>query len=172
MAGFFVFMSFIDYLITKLAKIDEASIGPILKERFYPKMEHWLSVTPGVLESMQVWVEHHRGHQSTVSITEDKEKYIVTLNPCGSGGRLRLNNKVETVKKAYPWTWGKAGVPVYCTHCSVSWEICATEIRGYPIKVAHVGATPNDPCIHYFYKKPESIPEEYFTRIGKKKPAK
>jgi len=29
-----------------------------------------------------------------------------------------------------------------------------------------MGEKPEDPCIHYYYKKPELIPKEYFTRIG------
>jgi hypothetical protein len=43
------------------------------------------------------------------------------------------------------------------------------ELRGYPVRITLVGDKPEDPCVHLFYKKPELIPEEYFTRIGMKK---
>jgi hypothetical protein len=49
------------------------------------------------------------------------------------------------------------------------WEILPIEMRGYPIRVNIIGDKPSDPCIHYYYKKPELIPEQYFTRIGQSK---
>ncbi len=162
----------VEYFMTKLASFGEENIESALRDKFYPRIKHWLATTPGVEESLQVWVEHHRGHQGNISVVEEPDRYVVTLDPCGSGGRLRRTVNVGTTQKAYPWSWSQAGVPYYCTHCCISWEIIATELRGYPIKVALPGARPEDPCIHLFYKKPELIPEEYFTRIGKRKTLK
>jgi hypothetical protein len=48
-------------------------------------------------------------------------------------------------------------------------EILAIEMRGYPIRVNIPGDRDDEPCIHYYYKKPESIPKEYFSRVGKSK---
>ena len=49
------------------------------------------------------------------------------------------------------------------------WEIVPIEQRGYPLRIVEVGNKPEDPCVLLFYKNPESIPEKYFTRVGKKK---
>lgn len=153
--------------VTHLASFREDEVERFFRED--SRLGDWLATTPGVEESLQRWVEVHRGHYSDITVVEEPDRYVVKLDPCGSGGRLRRTVKVGTLKKAYPWSWSKVGVPYYCTHCCIGWEIIATELRGYPIKVAEIGAKPEDPCIHFFYKKPELIPEEYFRRIGKTK---
>jgi hypothetical protein len=104
------------------------------------------------------------------------------FNPCGSGGRMRRIGEVDktpprtgkvfnlgVTKKAYPWSWGKVGVPYYCIHCCVFHEILPIEWRGYPIKITEYSDDPMAPCYWYFYKDPALIPDHYFTRIGKKK---
>jgi hypothetical protein len=45
------------------------------------------------------------------------------------------------------------------------------EWGGFPAVVAHPPERPGEPCVHYLYKNPEDIPEEYYTRVGKEKPA-
>ncbi len=126
-------------------------------------------MSPGSLDFLHWRVEAHRGHKSNLTITEEPDRYVVTYDPCGSGGRLRRTTEVGTTKKPHPWSWGKAGVPYFCCHCCVEWQILATELQGYPVKVVLIGEKPEDPCVHLFYKKPELIPEKYFTRLGKTK---
>jgi len=70
---------------------------------------------------------------------------------------------------AYPWSWGRKGVPYYCCHCYLMHDIIPIEIRGSPCE-SLIRENGKDPCIYYYYKKPELIPEEFFTRIGVKKP--
>jgi hypothetical protein len=48
----------------------------------------------------------------------------------------------------------------------------AIEAQGYPVKITEYSDDPNAPCVWLFYKKPELIPEHYFTRIGMKKDPK
>ena len=72
-------------------------------------------------------------------------------------------------KKPHAWSWNKVGIPYYCCHCCAYFEIFPIELRGYPIRVHEITSNPNDPCIHYYYKKPELIPEKYFKRVGKEK---
>ena len=79
---------------------------------------------------------------------------------------------IGTIKKAYPWTWDKKEVCVYCTHCSLFLEIIPVELRGFPLAVLEYPDRPEDPCVWFFYKTPELIPEKYFTRIGKTKTVK
>jgi len=110
-----------------------------------------------------------------ITVTEEEDKYVISLDPCGSGGRMRREGRAEPpynygkTKKAYPWSWGKVGVPYYCLHCCIWSEILPIEQLGYPHRITAYSDNPNDPCAFYIYKKPELIPEEYFTRIGKKK---
>ena len=66
----------------------------------------------------------------------------------------------------------RSGVPYYCVHCCMFKEILPIELRGYPIRINFPGERPEDPCIQFFYKRPELIPEEYFARVGKTKTVK
>lgn len=157
--------SFGDDVLSHLAEINEEEVYKVLKKRYEPGIRRWLSDTPGVEESLQRGLEYQRGHGGECTITEEPDRYVIRCDPCGSGGQLRRIKNVGTTKKAYHWTWSKSGVPYYCVHCCVMWEIIPTELRGYPIRINLIGDRPEDPCIHLYYKKPELIPEEYFKRI-------
>ncbi len=112
------------------------------------------------------------------SAASDEEKFTITMTPCGSGGKLVLEGgykpprNLARVKKAQPQTFGKENFPVYCTHCAFQ-EIVPIEVLGHPIFITD----PPDadkigeiPCSVYIYKDPKNIPEEFYERIGKKKP--
>ncbi len=133
------------------------------------------------LEFVRLRVETMRAHRSgprlmgDVTITEEKNRYIITFDPCGSGGRMKRMGRMKPpynygkTRKAYPWSWSKAGVPYYCAHCCVWSEIMPIEWFGYPQRINAYNDDPNAPCACYIYKEPELIPKEYFTRVGKKK---
>ncbi len=167
-------IGFIDSLMSFMAEAcGEEALVKALRVRGFPRVKESLSGNPSVLESLQRGSEvQRRHHGNIVSIVEEPERYVMTLDPCGSGGRLRRARKVGTTKKAYPWSWGKRGVPYYCTHCCLQSEVLPIEVRGYPIRVTLVGDKAEDPCVHLYYKRPELIPEEYFSRLGKTKSIK
>ena len=153
--------------LDRLAAFDEEAVEKLERERYTPWVKDWLSTTPGVEESLHRFTEQFRAHgQIDFTVIEEPDRYVMTLDPCGTGGRLRRARAAEGTKKAYPWSWSKSGVCYYCTHCCVFQEVLPIEMRGYPICVTEYPDNPGDPCIHLYYKKPESIPDEYFTRIG------
>ena len=124
-------------------------------------------------ERLQFWVEVPRG-AGDVEIAEDEEKYTIDLEPCGSGGRLRLaerNGRVQLGRtlEAYPWSWGKVGVPYWCCHCCVMNEILPIEWNGFPVRVTEYLDNPHGSCRVLIYKDPSLIPEQYFERVGKRK---
>jgi hypothetical protein len=138
-------------------------------------------------EFVQVIAEAMRSHRSgpkergSFKIKEDKRKYVMTLSPCGSGGRMGRTGEVDNLpprtgppfffgktQKPYFWSWGKAGVPYYCAHCCVL-EILDTERFGFPRRVIHSPEKPGNPCVWIFYKNPQDIPDSCFERIGQKK---
>lgn len=165
--------SIAEIFISKIASFGEEEVEKIWREGgWYAKASKWISALPGVEDSLQRWAEIQRAHNGNFIITEEPDKYVVRCDPCGTGGRLIRTRGVGTLKKAYPWSWSKSGVSIYCTHCCTYFEIFPIELRGYPIAVFLPGDRPDDPCIQLFYKKPELIPEEYFTRVGKTKKIK
>ena len=165
-------IAFVDDTLTHLASLGEEEIPKLLRKRYSNRIKKWLSATPGAVETVQRFAEGQRGHHSNFTIVEEPDRYVISYDPCGSGGRLRRSRSVATTKKAYPWSWGKSGVPYYCTHCCVAFEIIPTELRGYPLGIHLIAEKPEDPCVQLIYKKPELIPEEYFTRIGMTKKIK
>ncbi len=165
------FVSFVEMALTQLASFGEEELLKLFRQLFFPSMSKILSVPFGVEEALQT-TSSQRRHHANFTITEEPDRYVVRYDPCGSGGRLRRTRSVGITKQAYPWSWGKAGVPYFCCHCCIHWEILPPELRSYPVRVFLIGDRPDDPCIHYFYKKPELIPEEYFARIGMTKTIK
>lgn len=154
--------------LTRLADFDELEVEKIHRQIYSPRVKDWVSTTPGVEESLQRFAEVFKVFTENLTVTEEPDRYVMRLDPCGTGGRLfRTQKSVGSTRKAYPWSWSKSGIPYYCTHCCLFQEILPIEERGYPICVTQRSERANDLCIHYYYKKPELIPDEYFTRIGK-----
>ncbi|MBI2165747.1 MAG: hypothetical protein HYU29_05020 [Chloroflexi bacterium] len=132
------------------------------------------------LERLQYHAEMERADYSgpngrRFDVTEEADRYVMELNPCGSCGRLRRAEaeakglKLGKTSKAYPWSWGKANVPYLCAYNCLWWEVMSIEDIGYPVKVYEWSEDPYKPCRVYFYKDPLKVPEQYFTRVGKKR---
>ena len=136
--------------------------------------------TPPEKNDLRSRVEHLasglRGHLQPITLTEDDEKITVTMEPCGSGERLITMKGYELglarVKEANPITWGQKDFPMYCVHCPVM-EMMDVENSG-ELNTAHFITDPigKGHCVFVLYKNNQDIPEEFYKRIGKKKPAK
>lgn len=158
-----------DYLKYFFSILPEEKIETILRERYFPTAKRNVEAKASVEKIMQGFIRYQRANNSVVTIKDEPERYVVTYNPCGSGGFLIKNRPELKLDKAYPWSWSKPGVNYYCLHCCIAWEIIPTELRGYPLYIHLPPERPDAPCIQLHYKKPELIPDEYFTRIGKVK---
>jgi hypothetical protein len=115
-----------------------------------------------------------RGHLQPLEIKEDDEKITITMKPCGSGERIIEKGGYEAglakVKERHPITWGMKDFPIYCVHCPVM-EMLAVERTGN-LDTVHLVSEPmrHGFCHFAFYKDPTKIPEEFYARIGKRKP--
>ena len=157
-------------LLTFIAEnVGEEVIERIWRTRYASRVADFMRTAGTVEDFLRRLIEVEIGHHSKVTLIEEPDRYVIRYNPCGSGGRMRRTVEAGTLKKAYPWTWGKVGIPYYCAHCCLEFEILPIELRGYPLAVTEMGEKPEDPCVHLFYKSPELIPERYFARVGKKK---
>ena len=182
-------VQFIQEIFTGIASFGEDEVEKLWRKILDPVMRHVIDrirsmEAVSVEEILRLDAELQRCHYGEVKVVEEPDRYVMTCDPCGAGGRLRRERglgvtknsytvhawpwswSIGVTKKAYPWSWGKTGVPYYCAHCSIMWEIIPTELLGYPIRIHLLGDRPEDPCVHLYYKKPELIPEEYFIRIG------
>lgn len=152
------------------------SLGKWFKERYdaYNKLnlEEKLQLTA---EGMRCHLDGP-GRKGDFTVIEEPERFVFKWDPCGSGGVLRRNAEKEgkplaVAQEAHDWTWGKKGVCLYCSHCSLVNEILPIEHYGYPNRITEYPEKPGDPCTWYIYKNPDDIPEHFYTRIGKTKPA-
>ncbi len=143
-----------------------------------------MSVEDQVYLTAEIMRSHHGGpkQDGELEMIEEEDRISIKMDPCGSGGRMRRGDPVDgspsrlgppynfgVTKEAHPWSWGKVGVPYYCLHCAMN-EILPIEWGGYPLWVTGYNPDAEAPCFWHFYKKPELVPEEYFTRLGFKKP--
>jgi len=77
------------------------------------------------------------------SISEDDEKFTFSMHPCGSGQRLVLRGGYEgdrafgRTEEAHDWSYGRAGFPLYCTHCTFMNELLPLRWIGYALYPSH-----------------------------------
>jgi hypothetical protein len=117
-----------------------------------------------------------RGHMQPITIVETDDTISLSMKPCGSGERIIQMGGyspevgLAKVQEPHAITWGMQDFPIYCVHCPVT-EALALENTGGFVRVKVV-TEPfyNGACEYVFYKNPEDIPDEFYTRIGKKKP--
>jgi hypothetical protein len=149
-------------------------------EREAHTIEAKIVFKPPEKDDVRSRVEHFlagvRGHLQPVVVEEDDEKISVTMKPCGSGERIIKSGGYEMglakVKDPHPITWGMKDFPIYCVHCPVM-EMLTIESTGDFNAVRAVFEPLHEGTCHFvYYKDPADIPEEYYTRIGKKKPAR
>jgi hypothetical protein len=151
----------------------------------YYRARYDKAMASSVETQLQLSIEGLRGHlmgpgrQGDIEVTEEPDRYKLTLAPCGSGGvaRERVESGAETrpelfgfSKKAHPWTWGKERVCYYCAHCTMVNEVMAIENYGHPMRVTEYPANAASPCVWYIYKDPKKIPAKYYERVGKPAP--
>lgn len=149
-----------------------------------PYVQHVAELT--VEERIYLQAEGMRSHRSGpgelggFEIVEEEDRYVLSFDPCGSGGRIRRTGELDKrpprtgppynfgrIRKGYPWSWGLAGVPYYCVHCCVWSEIQSIEWIGFPFRITDYNDDPEKPCRFLFYKEQRLIPERFLTRIGK-----
>ena len=111
-----------------------------------------------IRRKMKILVAGLRGHLQPFKIEEDDEKFIITPQPCGSGGRLIKEGGYGPpyhflkIEKPQPMTFNRSNFPVYCAHCYFQ-NITATEPGGPPLFITEPSQKLGEkPCRIYVYK--------------------
>ncbi len=149
-------------------KMGEEAVEEVLRE---DTEEYWKNVFMSLKNNPkklhEFMVQAWRGHYSDFTVEEDKEKYTLIIHTCGSGGILRKKKKTTpplygTTKKPYPWSFNQTGIPYYCCHCGLFFNVLPRE-WGFPILEHHFGRQfdengdpVDDPCRNIVYKRPRS----------------
>ena len=87
------------------------------------------------IEAMRIHLSSTWRDGAPFELVEHDDRWVFSFDPCGSGGRAVRGDWIEgtpsrieppynfaTIKGAYPWTDGKQGVCVYCSHCILMYE--------------------------------------------------
>jgi len=151
----------------------------------------------GLETLMLVACEAMRGHlvgperTGDFELIETDDRFILRFDPCGSGGRIIRGDWIEETpaRMEAPYNWGVAkeeaswnhftkDMGLYCAHCVVLMEEIPIDRFGYPVRVVDPPVYPDtnrDPevrqkCQWQMFKDPTRVPEEYYERVGRKKP--
>jgi hypothetical protein len=147
---------------------------------------------------MLVACEAMRGHlvgpgrTGDFELEETADRFILRFDPCGSGQRTIRGDWIEgtpprmeppynwsVTEEPHTWNHGQPGVCLYCCHCIILMEEMPMDRFGYPVRVIDPPVYPDtnrDPerrqkCQWHMFKDPTAVPEEYYERVGRKRPA-
>lgn len=111
------------------------------------------------------------GRSGQVTIEEDEDSFRVVMGPCGSGQVMRQAPRpgLGSFQEPGPMTWGRKGVPIYCSHCAIN-ELESVKRLGRLAWVTEFDPDPERPCQWRVFKKAEEIPASYYQRLGLEKP--
>ncbi|HEY7013126.1 MAG TPA: hypothetical protein VH480_10240 [Streptosporangiaceae bacterium] len=173
-------LTVLDQRFGEQAPVD-AMRGPyesIWRERY----RSWEDLTAE--EKLQLSCEGMRSHfggparDGAFVVRDEGDRYCMEFAACGTGGMLRYGDP-ETGEGPWPtagvnrtpqpYTWGKTGVPWYCTHCSLYLEHWPAEDRGYPLRPVRYDDDPASPVstAWFIYKEPRHARAEDYLRIGR-----
>lgn len=133
------------------------------EEEVFNTWREWMSIRAeqfaalGAQGQLERLTASHNSLGSIIKSLEEKEdRYVLTLDPCGSGGMMRRRGMLQSGRgvtmRGYPWSWGKTGVPYYCVHCAIAGEIVPKEITGKIWWLHEYADDPKAPCIYNFIK--------------------
>jgi hypothetical protein len=124
------------------------------------------------VELLRAVIKIKLANLGNAQISEDDEKFTITLDPCGSCGRIHREGWYDDspghrlVHEPHPMTYGRPDFPVYNTHSAVFHGIAAHQRLGFPHWVTQCPQDPAEPCIQYIYKTRSAVPREYLQSLG------
>ena len=149
-------------------------------ERFAHDKEAQLVFLPPERSDFKFMVEKMaaelQGHvHQFMSLEEDDEKLVLTNKPCGSGGRLIQMGAYQPevgfakIKEPCDLTFNTSDYPIYCVHCPL-FNMNAVDDTGDFIFLNNPPQKDGSYCQFIFFKDKSNIPDEYYTRLGRKNP--
>ncbi|MDH6195555.1 hypothetical protein M2272_002195 [Mycobacterium frederiksbergense] len=127
--------------------------------------------------------EATRGHltgpnrDGSFSIIEERDRWVITFAPCGSGGRTYESDsgaaRFAVTTGEHDWAWNMTGVCLYCAHCCQLQQRAPIERLGFPLRVINppIQGQSRPVCTWSIYKDRAAIPDEAYTSVGFAPPA-
>ena len=148
-----------------------------------PRYARWADMTPE--ERLQLSVEGMRGghlsgprHRGDVGVSDEGDRYVMSLDPCGSCGILRRgdpdsgrpSHQPAGNEVAHPWTWGRTGMSWYSIHSPIALEYLQMVEGRPPLRPLEDCDLPDRPCRWFIYKDPDAVRPIDYQRMGFRAP--
>ncbi len=174
-----------------------AVLEPYIQERYMPFDVRVHPYESTLDRNLYLVLEAMRAHlcgpkrDGSLGFVEYDDRYEVSFDPCGSGGRSMRGDEIEATgsrvlgpyefgvtQEKHDWAWNQEGICYYCAHCCFALEKLPVERWGHPVRVVDPpvwGGSAESPstrkqCTWTVYKSLEAIPERAYARIGHAKP--
>ena len=144
-----------------------------------PRYVLWGRMTPE--ERLQLSVEGMRGghlsgprHRGDVGVADEGDRYVMSLDPCGSCGVLRRGDpdsgrpahQPASNQTPHPWTWGRTGMSWYSVHSPIALEYLQMKEGQPPLRPMEDCDLPDRPCRWFIYKDPTKPRRVHYERQG------
>lgn len=149
-----------------------------------PRYALWGDMSPEL--RLQLSVEGMRGghlsgprHRGDVGVSEEGDRYVMALDPCGSCGVLRRGDpdsgrpphSLATNQEAHQWTQGRTGMGWYSVHSMIALEYIQMSEGGPPLRPVEDCDLPDRPCRWFIYKDVTRPRRIHYERQGFDAPA-
>lgn len=123
----------------------------------------------------------HHYHMMRFELTEEADRFVFRLDPCGSGGRLLRGEMwrnlfqygaapdARRVTDRHVITFQRDDLPVYCTHCAAHNRDQFLYDVLYFVNDGHAQRNPGSPCLQFTYKKgvhADQVDPELKAQVG------
>ncbi len=149
-----------------------------------PRYAMWSEMSPEL--RLQLSVEGMRGghlsgsrHRGDVGVSDEGDRYVMSLDPCGSCGVLRRGDPDSgrsphpsaTNQEPHPWTQGRTGMSWYSIHSMIALEYIQMSQGQPPLRPIEDCDLPDRPCRWFIYKDVSKPRRVHYERQGFTPPA-
>jgi hypothetical protein len=125
---------------------------------------------------VQIAIEGMHAHyggperRGEIELIEHPDRVELRFAPCGSGGRVRGDERFGVTQERHPFAWNRTGVCHYCIHCCVLQQLAPIRRLGYPGRVIEPPTEPGMPCSWSVYRDPRLVPDSAYEAVGEPPP--
>ena len=149
-----------------------------------PRYALWGAMDPEL--RLQLSVEGMRGghlsgprHRGDVGVSDEGDRYVMSLDPCGSCGVLRRGDPDSgraphpsaTNQEPHPWTQMRTGMSWYSVHSMIALEFIQMSEGKPPLRPVEDCDLPDRPCRWFIYKDTTKPRRIHYERQGFPVPA-
>jgi hypothetical protein len=149
-----------------------------------PRYALWGEMSPEL--RLQLSVEGMRGghlsgprHRGDVGVIDEGDRYVMSLDPCGSCGVLRRGDPDSgrpphasaTNQEPHAWTQGRTGMSWYSIHSMIALEYIQMSEGRPPLRPVEDCDLPDRPCRWFIYKDVNKPRRIHYVRQGFTPPA-